>query len=150
MESGTKLQRLEGFRRLCKDRGVPFTEQRRLILDTVLDLDDHPTADQVHAALRRRQPGVSRATVYRTLEGLARMGVITKACHPGKAVRYDRRTEVHHHLVCMRCDEVIDLSDPRLDSLPVPDTTAFGFEVTDLRVQLRGTCRRCRDQEEMP
>jgi Fe2+ or Zn2+ uptake regulation protein len=78
------------------------------------------------------------------------MGVITKTCHPGKSVRYDRRTELHHHLVCMRCDEVIDISDSRYDSLPVPDTTDLGFEVSDLRVQLRGTCRRCRDEEKEP
>jgi len=148
MEHRAKHQRLEDFQRLCRERGVPFTEQRRVILEAVLDLEDHPTADQVHSALARRSPGVSRATVYRTLEGLARMGVITKTCHPGKSVRYDRRTEQHHHLVCMRCDEVIDISDSRYDSLPVPDTRELGFEVNDLRVQLRGFCRRCRDHEE--
>lgn len=145
-----RQQRLDDFQRLCREHGVPFTEQRRLVLEAVLDLDDHPTADQVHSVLARRRPGVSRATVYRTLEGLARMGVITRTCHPGKSVRYDRRTEQHHHLVCMRCDAVIDISDARLDALPVPDTSAFGFEVSDLRVQLRGTCRNCRDQEETP
>jgi Fe2+ or Zn2+ uptake regulation protein len=98
----------------------------------------------------RRDPGVSRATVYRALESLARMGVITKACHPGKAVRYDSRTETHHHLVCLHCDEVIDITDERLDALPVPDTSALGFQVSDFRVQLRGTCRRCRELEETP
>jgi len=96
----------------------------------------------------RRDPGVARATVYRTLESLARIGVITKACHPGKAIRYDSLTETHHHLVCLRCDTVIDIADERLDALPVPDTSSFGFEITDFRVQLRGLCRRCRELEE--
>jgi Fe2+ or Zn2+ uptake regulation protein len=86
--------------------------------------------------------------VYRALESLARVGVITKACHPGKTVRYDSRTETHHHLVCLRCDVVIDITDERLDALPVPDTSRLGFEVSDFRVQLRGICRRCRGQEE--
>ena len=73
--------------------GLVLTPQRRAILRAVLDLDDHPTADRVHAALSRRRVRVSRATVFRTLESFARLGVITKACHPGSAVRYDRRTD---------------------------------------------------------
>ena len=119
-----------------------------VVLEAVLDLDDHPTADRVHGAVAERDPGVSRATVYRALESLARVGIITKACHPGKAIRYDSRTETHHHLVCLRCDDVIDITDERLDALPVPDTSGYGFEVSDFRVQLRGVCRRCRELEE--
>jgi Fur family peroxide stress response transcriptional regulator len=150
MDRQTKQARIDEYRRLCREQGLPLTEQRLIVLEAVLDLDSHPTADRVHEAVARRDPGVSRATVYRALESLARIGVITKACHPGKAVRYDSRTETHHHLVCLRCDDVLDITDARLDALPVPDTSSLGFEVSDLRVQLRGTCRRCRELEETP
>ena len=150
MDRQTKQRRLEAFRRLCREKGLPLTEQRTVVLEAVLDLEDHPTADRVHEAIAERDPGVSRATVYRALESLARIGVITKACHPGKAVRYDSRTETHHHLVCLRCDDVIDITDERLDALPVPDTSGYGFEVSDFRVQLRGICLRCRELEETP
>jgi Fur family peroxide stress response transcriptional regulator len=150
MDRQTRLQRIEDSRRLCRERGLPLTPQRAAVLEAVLDLDNHPTADQVHEAVARRDPGVSRATVYRALESLARIGVITKACHPGKAVRYDSRTEIHHHLVCLRCDGMTDIADERLDAIPVPDTSGFGFEVSDFRVQLRGICRRCRELEETP
>lgn len=147
MDEGTKQHRLDLFEQLCREQGLPFTVQRRVILETVLDLDDHPTADQVYDAVTHRMSGISRTTVYRTLETLARMGVITKACHPGKPVRFDTRAEVHHHLVCLRCDEVVDIFDEHLDSLRIPDTSNFGFEVSDFRVQLRGVCRRCRKKE---
>ena len=150
MDRQTKQARIEDFRRLCREQGLPLTEKRMVVLEVVLDLDNHPTADQVHEAVARRDPGVSRATVYRALESLARIGVITKACHPGKAVRYDSRTEIHHHLVCLRCDDVIDITDERLDAVPVPDTSRLGFEISDFRVQLRGICRRCRELEETP
>lgn len=148
MRLSEKEQRLEVFRRICSDRGLSFTPQRRAILGAILDLDNHPTADQVHAALSRRRPRVSRATVFRTLEAFARDGIISKACHPGSAVRYDWRTETHHHLVCLRCDRVIDFADRRLDALAVPDTRSFGFVVSELRVQVRGICRRCRELED--
>jgi Fur family peroxide stress response transcriptional regulator len=147
MDKETKQNRLLMFERLCRERGVPFTVQRRVILESVLDLDNHPTADQVHEVVSSRIPGISRTTVYRTLETLVQMGVITKACHPGKPVRYDTRIEVHHHLVCLRCDEVVDIFDEHLDALPIPDTSGSGFEVSDFRVQLRGVCRRCREKE---
>ena len=148
MDDQARDERIEAFQRLCRERGLVLTPQRRAILRAVLDLDDHPTADRVHAALARRRVRVSRATVFRTLESFARLGVITKACHPGIAVRYDSRTDLHHHLVCLSCDRVIDFSDARLDAVPVPDTRPLGFVVADFRVQLRGICKACREQED--
>jgi Fur family transcriptional regulator, peroxide stress response regulator len=145
MDDRTKDERIQ---RLCSERGLALTPQRRAILRAVLDADDHPTAERVQAALARRRVRVSRATVFRALESLARLGVITKACHPGPSVRYDRRTDRHHHLVCLVCDRVSDISDARLDALPVPDTRRFGFVVSDFGVQLRGICKECREQED--
>jgi Fur family transcriptional regulator, peroxide stress response regulator len=148
MDPRTKRTRIDEFRRHCRERGEPLTEQRLLVLEAVLDLDNHPTADQVHEAVARRDPGVSRATVYRALESLTRIGVVGKASHPGRAVRYDSRTETHHHMVCVRCDEVIDFTDERLDALPVPDTSREAFEVCGVQVLLRGICRRCHELED--
>jgi len=138
-------QRVKECGHLLKDQGIPFTVQRRLVLEGVLSLKNHPTADQVYREVVSRIPGLSRATVYRTLETFARLGVITKLDHAGRAVRFDGRVDGHHHLICVRCDSVFDLSDQRLDDLPRPDTSAMGFEVTELRVQARGVCRACRD-----
>ena len=148
MDDQARDERIESLHQLCREEGLILTPQRRAILRAVLDLDDHPTADRVHAALARRRVRVSRATVFRTLESFARLGIIAKACHPGSAVRYDRRTDRHHHLVCLRCDRVIDISDAHLDALPVPDTRRFGFVVSDFKVQLRGICKECREQED--
>lgn len=139
---------LERFRERCRTEGVPFTLQRRVILEAVLRSDTHPTPDEVHETVARRHPNVSRSTVYRTLEQLARMGLITKACRPGRPLRYDRRTDLHHHLVCLRCDTMIDFEDPALDAVRVPDTSQLGFQVSEFRVQLRGLCQRCRREEE--
>ena len=122
-----------------REHGLALTPQRRAILRAVLDLDDHPSADHVHAALARRRVRISRATVYRTLETFVRLGVITKVCHPGSSRPLRRRIDRHHHLICLRCDGVIDIADARLDALPVPDTWRSGFAVSDFQVQLRGS-----------
>ena len=147
MDARARRHRLETFEHQCRAQGVPLTAQRRAILQTLLVLDGHPTADDVHAIVARATDDISRTTVYRALETFVRMGVITKVCHPGSAVRYDVHTEMHHHLVCLRCDALMDISDSRLDAIRIPDTSDFGFEVTDFRVQLRGICRSCRRLE---
>jgi Fur family peroxide stress response transcriptional regulator len=150
MDRAERQRRLEAFATHCRERGLPLTAQRRVILDVVLDHDGHPTADDVLREVERRLPGVSRATVYRTLDTLERAGLITRVCHPGRGVRYDRRTGVHHHLVCLRCGDIRDFSDQRLDRIEIPDTSRLGFEIVDHRVQLRGTCATCREKEEGP
>ena len=147
MDTSTKKHRVRELKRLCHERGERFTVQRRVILETVLDLDHHPSADRIFEAVESRLPGIARTTVYRTLEHLSRMGLITRACHPGRVARFDPRTEIHHHLVCLHCNDFIDFEDEKLNSLPMPDTTAFGFEVSDYRVQLRGICQSCRKLE---
>ncbi len=142
---GTRVPaRLAAFKQRCRELGLRLTVQRRLVLEAILELPAHPTADQVFEAVAGRMPGISRTTIYRTLEQLVRTGVIGKACHPGRSARYDVRTDLHHHLVCMECDEMVDISDAGLDALVIPDTSVLGFEVQDFRVQLRGLCRRCK------
>jgi len=143
LDTSEKEARIREFRRLCRERGERCTVQRRIILETVLDLDNHPSADQVFDAVADREPGIARTTVYRALDHLARLEVITKACHPGSAVRFDPRTGPHHHLVCLHCNEFVDLDHDAFDGLTIPDTSAYGFEVSDYRVHVRGMCRNC-------
>jgi len=145
LDRDIRTERLETYQRLCREQGLRSTVQKRAILEAVLDLDNHPTADQVYEAVVRDIPDISRTTVYRALEGFARLGLISKTCHPGSSIRYDSKIELHHHLVCLQCDSVTDISDPGLDTLTIPNTSGFGFDVQEFRVQLRGLCRRCRE-----
>jgi Fur family peroxide stress response transcriptional regulator len=140
--------RIADLARALRARGVVLTAGRRAILGAVLASDEHPSAERVQAILRRRRVRVSRATVFRTLEAFARMGILDRVSHSGSSVRYDGRADRHHHLVCTRCDRIVDFTNQSLDAMPVPDTGAAGFTVTDLRVQLRGICRSCRQQED--
>lgn len=128
----------------CRDRGLRLTVQRRAVLEALVDSTDHPTAEEIGLEVEKRLPGISRTTIYRTLDHLARGGIITRACHPGSTVRYDSRSEPHHHLVCLECDAMIDIADEELNRIPMPDVSAFDFELRDFRVQLRGLCSRCR------
>lgn len=145
MDEAEKQKKLEEFDRKCRHAGVPCTLQRRAIFRAVLDSNQHPSANQVFDAVNADSHGVSKATVHRNLEMMAGMGVITKTSHPGGVARYDARTDIHHHLICVSCNSVVDIDDEHLNSLRIPDTSALGFEVFDFRVQMRGLCRDCRE-----
>ncbi len=142
-----RRQRIDDLCRRAADAGVPLTDARRAVVEAVVDMGTHPTADEVYAFASASRPGVGRATVYRTLDSLVRVGVLDRACHPGAVVRYDATVERHHHLVCTRCDAIVDIHDAALDAVPVPDTSALGFDVSGVQVQLRGVCRSCRNKE---
>jgi Fe2+ or Zn2+ uptake regulation protein len=90
-------------------------------------------------------------TVYRILELAVRLGLARKVCHPGSAVRFDTNTGLHHHLVCLSCNELFDFVDAGLDDLSVPAAAGrVGFEVSGYFVQYRGICRKCQRKETDP
>ena len=145
MRSTQKRERLQHFETLCRQQGLSLTVQRRIIMETLLDRTDHPTADQVYEEVKPRIPGISRTTVYRVLETLVEIGVITKACSPGAATRYDPMTQKHHHLVCLRCDKLIDVIDEAIDeSVLLPKVRTQQFEIQGYSVHFHGICAACR------
>lgn len=145
-----EADRLREIHDCCRRHGLAVTVQRRVVFEALLRRRDHPTADQVYELVRRQLPGIARATVYRVLETLARIGAITKACHPGAATRYDPTVARHHHLVCVRCDKVVDFADAHLDRLPIPRGRPQGFRVHGFSVHYFGLCPTCRRTEKLP
>lgn len=127
----------------CKQQGLPVTVQRRVILEALAGRDDHPTADDILDEVRQRLPEVSRTTVYRVLDTLVRLGLAAKICSPGTGVRFDPKTDRHHHLVCVRCEKVMDFEAPTLNAFPLPDAQRRAFTIHDYSIHFRGLCREC-------
>jgi Fe2+ or Zn2+ uptake regulation protein len=130
------------LRRDLARRGMRLTDQRRLILAVVQATDTHPTAERVHAAVRRQIPRVSLGTVYRNLRLLARHGLLAEI-PGGPTLRFDARVERHHHFTCSACGHIFDLDEPvdrRLDARVAART---GFRVSHHRIEFYGRCDRC-------
>jgi Fur family peroxide stress response transcriptional regulator len=136
----------EPFEEVCRRHGLPLTVQRRATLEALARRSDHPTADQVFDDVRRRMPEISRTTVYRVLETLVRIGIARKVCHPGAAARYETEMRRHHHLVCLRCEAMVDIDAPYLDRLRLPDVEPQ-FRIEDYSIQFRGLCADCFRQQ---
>jgi Fur family peroxide stress response transcriptional regulator len=143
----SKAKAKPSFARLeavCRRAGIPATVQRRVIFAALLDREDHPTVDQVFADVKERIPGVSRTTVYRTLETLAHLGLARRTNHFAASARFDGNMEQHHHLVCTVCDKVVDYQDPGLPAATLPDARRHGFTLRDYSVYFEGFCSDCK------
>jgi len=128
----------------CRAHGLPLTVQRRRIFEALTGRTDHPTPNQVYAAVKDILPGVSRTTVYRVLDTLVRVGVLAKAPSPGAASRVDPRTSRHHHLVCARCDRLFDVDEEAVEHrIRPPDVRRRGFAIHGYSIYFTGLCAPC-------
>lgn len=134
----------------CRREGIPVTVQRRVIFSALVARNDHPTVDQIFAEVKDRIPGVSRTTVYRTLETLVRLRLVRRTHHFAASARYDGNMEQHHHLVCSACGKVVDLQDPAMTVSPMPDARRNGFTLVDYSVYFEGLCSECKRQSKTP
>lgn len=132
------------LRRALEESGQRFTEQRAAVFRCLKGTDTHPTADEVFLEVRHDLPGISLATVYKSLETLVGCGLAAKLTYGDGSARYDGRTDPHHHVRCLGCGRVADVPS-RLDenevvSLHDPDDS---FRVTGYRLELTGFCGSC-------
>ena len=139
------------LRKALESSGQRFTEQRAAVFRFLTSTDSHPAADDVFLAVRQALPGISLATVYKSLETLVGCGLAVKLTYSDGSARYDGRTDVHHHARCLACGKVVDISghlaDDELASLR---SRAGGFRVTGYRLELCGFCPACAPEEPPP
>ena len=124
--------------------GQRYTEQRAAVFRFLRSTESHPTADEVFFHVRQEIPGISLATVYKSLETLVGARLATKLTYGDGSARYDGRTDDHHHLRCLGCERVIDLPG-QVDDREVArlEASADGFQVTGCRLELTGYCAEC-------
>jgi Fur family ferric uptake transcriptional regulator len=129
-----------------RERGLRLTPQRQLILEAVHELG-HATPEQIHHAVRERAAGVNITTVYRTLELLEELGLVTHTHLSHGSPTYHAAGEHQHvHLVCRNCGSIIEVEPSVLQ--PVTDRLygERGFRVDVGHVALFGICADCEAQ----
>jgi Fur family peroxide stress response transcriptional regulator len=118
------------------------TPQRLAIIKFLSGNSSHPSAEEIHAALLGQFPTLSLATVYNTLEALRERGeVVELGLDPAKK-RFDPATEIHHHLICVRCRKIVDIPGKFFPSLTEEEKK--GFQVIRSQVEFHGLCPECR------
>ena len=136
-------RRLDGFRSAARAAGVKLTHQRLEIFRELAGSLEHPGAESVFRAVRRRVPTMSIDTVYRTLWMLNDLGLITTLGPRRESVRFDANLEQHHHYVCVRCGLVRDFESGGLGALRLPAALQELGRILTTQVEVRGVCSRC-------
>ena len=125
-------------------RGARPTRQRRAIFSALSERLDHPTAETLYRAVRRRIPGLSLATVYTTLEVLVEAGLAGRFVGADGVAHYDARTDEHDHRRCLGCGRIDDLDRRGARDL-VPLQPSADFRPTGYRIEVTGYCSGCMD-----
>ncbi len=124
--------------------GIKLTPQRLAVLEFLEGNKSHPSAEDIYRAVKNRYPMISLATVYNILETLKEKGLVQELNIDPSKKRFDPDTSSHHHLICMGCGKVIDIS---MDYSPhIPETAIQGFEVKRVHLELYGLCQDCREK----
>jgi len=137
---------LKGFVARCRAAGLVLTPQRLAVFRHLAGGQGHPSAEELYATVRREMPTLSLATVYKTLDALARIGAVRRVAGGGARSRWDAGLESHHHLVCIECGSVSDVLDTRLDAVKrrtVVLARRHGFQVSGHVVEILGRCAAC-------
>jgi Fur family transcriptional regulator, peroxide stress response regulator len=120
------------------------THQRQIIYEAVVATHGHRSPEEIYAAVRKRIPSISLATVYNNLRLFVEHGMLREVTPHASTLRVDGNTEPHHHLVCVRCKEVHDIDDDLIDLKRLSRKLPKGFDLTSPVVEVFGLCQRCR------
>lgn len=123
----------------CEAKGLRMTGQRRTIARVLEESEDHPDAEELHARASAIDPGISIATVYRTVKLFEESGILERLEFGDGRARYEDAERDHHdHLIDMTTGEVIEFVDPEIEALQEKIAEKLGYELRGHRLELYG------------
>lgn len=134
--------------RLCVERGLKMTGQRRVIARVLSEASDHPDVEELYRRASAIDAHISIATVYRTVRLLEENGILERRDFGGGRARYEPTEHGHHfHLIDVETGKVIEFQDPEYERLMQTIAARLGFDLVSLRLELFG---RRRQEAAMP
>ena len=126
------------------EQGYRLTPQRMMVLSAIENSDNHISAEEIYAQVIDKYSHVNISTVYRTLELLKRLGLVTETDLGGGRVRYHPADKGHHHhLVCQECGRIIDLDESVLSSVKSMLLREYKFSADLRHLAIFGRCAKC-------
>jgi len=138
----------QDYKNKLKAAGLKITDQRLKVLKIIQERpDDHLSAEDIYNLVKKDDPGIGMATVYRTLNLLESMELVKKIHlyddHMSYEVVEPEEEHEHHHLICNACGTIRHIHEDLLEDLEINVEQKTGFQVHNHRVLLFGTCRAC-------
>ena len=124
-----------------KELGIKTTIPRVVIYQSLKKFAHHPSAEEIYQGIQKKYPGVSIATVYKTLDMLVQNGLAHKVVTDEDKVRYDARTDQHIHLYCNKTKKIVDYEDHNLEQLILEylhKNEIPGFNFQQIQINIKG------------
>lgn len=125
-----------------REHGIQPTHQRTIILDYIMKVNGHPTADEINTALQNESPALSKATVYNTLHLLTKKGLIHTIATSDGENRYEIIGEEHGHFICNKCSTIYDI---HISPEDIISEELDQFEIQEKHLLLKGICPKCKE-----
>ncbi len=123
--------------RLCVERGLKMTDQRRVIARVLSESSDHPDVEQVYNRAIKADPRISIATVYRTVKLFEEANILDRHDFGDGRARYEEASEAHHdHLIDLNSGEVIEFCDEEIERLQREAAARLGYRLIGHRLEL--------------
>lgn len=133
------------FEQLRK-RGYRLTRQREAVLRALADYDDHVDAFTLHTRVQRYAPGMSLATVYRTLNLLKSSGLVDELSFPDQRHYEPISRPSHYHFICSKCGQIIEFEACEIESL-VKRLARKGLRIAKVELKVCGVCHNCKSHK---
>lgn len=149
----SRSERFAAFRRALKEKGLKSTAQRDDIARAFFATNRHLSIDDLYQEVRKVNPRVGYATVYRTMKLLKDCELADERHFGDGQTRYERAEsddEHHDHLICNNCGKIVEFNDEGLEELQEQIAERLGFVLASHRMELYGVCRECRESAGRP
>ncbi len=131
-----------------KEGNHKLTPQRLAIIRILAESESHPSVDDIYSQLHKRFPGISQATVYRNIMLMKSLNEVLEIGFAGGSTRYDGiNPHPHPHVVCLKCNKIVDPDLDSLHDMTKEITDESGFEIVTYRLDFFGLCPECRTRE---
>jgi len=140
---------LEDLKKVLKNKGMKYTEQRAVILQILFTLDDHLSAEEVHLVVKQKYPelNIGIATIYRTLNFLEEVELISSISFGKDGKKYEPNKKTHHdHLICVSCGKIVEFYDEDIEVRQESIAKINNFKITDHNMQIYGLCQDCQNK----
>lgn len=144
--SNENNETIEELKRIVKQKGLKYTEQREIVLQILLKSKEHLSAEEVYNKIKDEYPdsNIGIATVYRALGFLEGVNLITSLTFGNDSKKYESNAKEHHdHLICTNCGKIIEFVDEDIEKLQEEVAKKKGFSITNHSMQLYGLCEDC-------
>ncbi len=137
------------FTEFLKEKNYRNTQERFEVLESLVGMKEHFSADDLYHRMKHEGVNVSRATVYSTLDLLTRCNILMKHRFQGDSAHFELADTLpnHDHLICVECGHIIEFQQEHLHSISAQVAGEFGFKTLKHSLQIFGVCNDTRTCE---